>query len=482
MNDSDNKSIDNELAFTGERFVTNLIDKYIVAEHYQRYNAVMDIVKGKKVLDAACGAGYGTALMATVAEKVIGIDISAETIAYAQKRYAEQENASYVEASIAELPFEDHSFDVIVSYETIEHVTEELQDSFLKEIKRCLKEDGILIMSSPDKRTYTDLTGHINEFHIKEFYVDEFERFLKREFKHCQFYFQGEQSIAGEIIHPAQGECSSISLLNKVEYQPDNDMYVIALCSNKAAILDGYDISNVFSYKYVPTLWPLEQGKYDRDRIIQPCSFEEGKERIARFDLSGNKAEGKLRFAPLENACCSVELLGINTDAFDIKVTSLNHVKQDGNKYTYITIGPAIELAGNFSSATYLEIRYRLIILDARTVGILSHLELDKKELEKAQIITEKSQEIDEKNQIIDEKNKEIDEKNQIIDEKNKEIGKYQNDIRELREDLERCQYALQVMTNNRDELIRDIESIKSTKGYKAIEELRSIRHKLTGK
>lgn len=468
MNDSDNKSTDNELKFTGERFVTNLIDKYIVAEHYQRYNAVLDIVKGKKVLDAACGAGYGTALMATAAESVVGIDISAETIAYAKKRYAEQKNASYVEASIAELPFEAHSFDVIVSYETIEHVTEELQNGFLTEIKRCLKEDGILIMSSPDKRTYTDLPGHINEFHIKEFYVDEFESFLKREFKHCQFYLQGEQSIAGEIIHPAQRDCSSIRLLNKVEYQPDNDMYVIALCSNQDSLLDKYDISNVFSYKYVPTLWPLEDGKYDRDRIIQPCSFQEGEERIARFDLSGNKAEGKIRFAPLENACCSVELLAIDTDAVDIKATSLNHVKQDGNKYTYITIGPAIELSGGFSSATYLEIRYRIIILDARTVGILSHLELDKKELEKAQIIAQKSQEINEKNQIIDEKNK--------------EIGKYRNDIRELREDLERCQFALQVMTNNRDELIRDIEAIKSTKGYKALEELRSIRSKLTGK
>lgn len=454
MNNLDNNDSDNELSFTGERFVTNLIDKYIVAEHYQRYNAVLDIVKGRKVLDAACGAGYGTALMATAAESVTGIDISAETIEYAQKRYAERKNARYVEASIAELPFEDDSFDVIVSFETIEHVTEELQDSFLKEIKRCLKKDGILVMSSPDKRTYTDLTGHINKFHIKEFYVDEFEDFLKREFKFCRFYLQGEQSIAGEIIHPAQGECSSIRLLNKVEYQPDNDMYVIALCSNEETVLDGYDISNVFGYRYVPTVWIFENGKYDSKNIIQPCSFQEGAERIARFDLSGNRTEGKIRFAPLENACCSVELLSVDTDAADVKVFSLNHVKQEGNKYTYITIGPAIELEGDFSQATYLEIQYRIIILDARTVGILSHLELDKKELEKARIIFEKSQE---------------------IDGKNKEIGKYRND-------LEHCQYALQVMTNNRDELIRDIEAIKSTRGYKAIEKLRSIRHKITGK
>ena len=74
------------LPFTGERFVPDMSEKYIVAEHYQRYNAVLNIVKGKKVLDAACGAGYGTALMASVAEEVTGIDISSEAISYANTR------------------------------------------------------------------------------------------------------------------------------------------------------------------------------------------------------------------------------------------------------------------------------------------------------------------------------------------------------------------------------------------------------------
>ena len=108
-----------ELTFTGERFIPDLIEKSIVAEHFQRYNAVLDIVKGKKVLDAACGSGYGTALMASTAESVTGIDISAEAIGYAKKRYAELDNVQYMEASIAKLPFEAHSFDVIVSFQTI---------------------------------------------------------------------------------------------------------------------------------------------------------------------------------------------------------------------------------------------------------------------------------------------------------------------------------------------------------------------------
>ena len=208
---------DAELTFTGERFIPDLIEKSIVAEHFQRYHAVLDIVKGKKVLDAACGSGYGTALMASTAESVTGIDISTEAIGYAKKRYAELDNVQYIEASIAELPFEAHSFDVIVSFETIEHVNDELQNSFLQEIKRCLKADGILIMSSPDKRTYSELHDFNNEFHVKEFYFEEFEEFLQHEFKFCKHYLQGEQNISGEIIHTADGQSRSLKILNEAD-------------------------------------------------------------------------------------------------------------------------------------------------------------------------------------------------------------------------------------------------------------------------
>ena len=172
-----------DIEFTGERFVPGKALGQIEVEHLHRYQAVLEIIRNKKVLDAACGTGYGSALMSSVAQNVTGIDISGDTISHNQKIYADIKNLEFIEASIAELPFPDKSFDVIVSFETIEHVNEELQNSFLREIQRCLKDDGILIMSSPDKRTYTDLTGLTNEFHVKEFYYDEFLNFLEKAFK-----------------------------------------------------------------------------------------------------------------------------------------------------------------------------------------------------------------------------------------------------------------------------------------------------------
>ena len=430
------QNMDAELFFTGERFVPDLIEKSIVAEHFQRYRAVLDIAKGKKVLDAACGSGYGTALMAATAQSVTGIDISTEAISYASKRYAKLSNVRYVEASIAELPFEEHSFDVIVSFETIEHVNEEMQNSFLREIKRCLKKDGILVMSSPDKRTYSDLPNFNNEFHVKEFYFNEFEAFLQQEFKHCKYYLQGDQNISGEIIHSADGQSTSLKFLNDMDYHRDNDLYVIAVCSNQPIDFAGYDISSVFCYEYVPTAYSFAGNEYVAENIIYPSHFAKGKICTAKFDIRGCQVDGRIRFDPLENACCTVEMLGIATDAKDVQIASLNHVKQDGNTYTFITIDPIMEITGDFSQATYLEIQYRFSILDARTVAMLA---------------------------------------DGAFAAKQQELNAKQQELNVTRADLA-------TVRQQKDELLGLIDLITNARGYRALEKMRAIKRKITGK
>lgn len=435
-----------ELTFTGERFIPDLIEKSIVAEHFQRYNAVLDIVKGKKVLDAACGSGYGTALMASTAENVTGIDISAEAIGYAKSRYAELGNVQYIEASIAELPFDAHSFDVIVSFETIEHVNEELQNSFLREIKRCLKEDGILIMSSPDKRTYSDLPGFNNEFHVKEFYFEEFEAFLQQEFKYCAHYLQGEQNISGEIIHAAHGQSRCLKVLNDVDYHSDNDLYVISICSNQPIDFAAYDISSVFCYEHIPTAYSFVNNEYVEENIIYPSSFAKGEICTVNFNLNTKKTNGRIRFDPLENVCCKVELLGIDTNAKDTRIVSLNHIKQDGNTYTFITIDPIIEILGDFSQATYLEIQYKVTILDTKTVAMLA----DERFIANQQKF-------------------------------DNEINSKQNEINSKQQELSAVQADLATVRHQVDELKNLIALITNARGYKALEKLRAIKRKILG-
>ena len=124
--------------YTGERFLPKDCKGEMEIEHYQRYRFAAAFVEGKKVLDAACGEGYGSSILSEKAKEVTGLDISAETVENANKKY-EKDNLSFRAGSVESLPFEDDSFDVVISYETIEHVTGEIQESFLKEIRRVLK-------------------------------------------------------------------------------------------------------------------------------------------------------------------------------------------------------------------------------------------------------------------------------------------------------------------------------------------------------
>ena len=135
------------MEFTGERMILGTTDKELETEHLDRYRFAEQFVSGKTVLDAACGSGYGTKMLAGTAENVTGIDISKEAIEYAGMLY-KADNISYVLGTVSDLPFPNMSFDVVVSFETIEHIDRDTQILFLDEIKRIIKREGILPIST----------------------------------------------------------------------------------------------------------------------------------------------------------------------------------------------------------------------------------------------------------------------------------------------------------------------------------------------
>ncbi len=169
------------LEFTGERFVPGIPGE-IELEHVHRYAFARALVGGRRVLDCACGEGYGSALLAGVAREVAGVDIDAVTLAHARQRYEAIANLSWHCASAAALPFADGSFEAIVSFETLEHLPLDLQRAMLAEFARVLAPGGLLVLSSPNRVEYSDKRGYRNPFHLHEHDRAELDALLEPAF------------------------------------------------------------------------------------------------------------------------------------------------------------------------------------------------------------------------------------------------------------------------------------------------------------
>lgn len=185
--------------FTGERFVPSETGK-IRLEHLHRYATVTNLIKDREVLDVACGEGYGSSYMADFARGVIGVDVSAEAIDHAARTY-KKSNLSFIEGNAAELEFSDNSFDVVVSFETVEHLAE--QSEMIAEIRRVLRPGGFLIISSPNRPVYSEESDEPNEFHVKELDFDEFDKLLKEQFTTVNYY--GQRMLMGSVIQSFEG-------------------------------------------------------------------------------------------------------------------------------------------------------------------------------------------------------------------------------------------------------------------------------------
>ena len=167
-----------DLEFTGERFVPG-VGGEIVYEHVHRYAFARRHAAGKRVLDVACGEGYGSALLAEVAREVVGVDIDGPTIGHARATYASRPNLRFVEGSAARLPLDDASVDVVVSFETIEHLDAVDQPRMLVEFARVLVDDGIVVLSAPNRPEYSEGRGYVNPYHRHEHDRAELERLLR---------------------------------------------------------------------------------------------------------------------------------------------------------------------------------------------------------------------------------------------------------------------------------------------------------------
>ncbi|HEX7530157.1 MAG TPA: methyltransferase domain-containing protein [Pyrinomonadaceae bacterium] len=224
-----------DLAWTGERLVSTC-HRPLVYEHLHRYALAFGLAKRKRVLDIACGEGYGANLLALAASNVIGVDLDAGAIAYAKAKYP-RGNLHFVQGSCTEIPCKDHSIDLVASFETIEHISE--HDLFLSEIKRVLAPGGILIISSPHKAEYQKVSETANPFHEGELDHDEFVQLITKTFKHCVAAKQ--RLVIGSWIAPDEpsAKVSTATFRGwfdgiEIESGVYRGLYSIAVCSHQA--------------------------------------------------------------------------------------------------------------------------------------------------------------------------------------------------------------------------------------------------------
>lgn len=209
----------------GERMIPEFHKNSITySEHMLRYELAKKYCINKNVLDIASGSGYGTKILAEKAKNVIGVDVNKNAVKYASNNYSAK-NIQYKVGSAVKIPIDEKSMDVCVSFETLEHLNIKDGEKFVKEINRVLKDEGVLVLSTPNDKN----VPKGNHYHFKEYTDKEIKKLLDKHFKYVKIYYQHD--FIGTYIAKSKKYISSNI---KYMYKPETKdaIFFFAVCSN----------------------------------------------------------------------------------------------------------------------------------------------------------------------------------------------------------------------------------------------------------
>ncbi|MBI3687094.1 MAG: class I SAM-dependent methyltransferase [Actinobacteria bacterium] len=166
---------EHRLTLTGERTLPGIeVENYWFRRHEAAYQALLPRCRGQLVLEAGCGEGYGAAALATVARRVVAVDYDGQTTTHVATTYPQLHT---VRGNLAALPFHTGQFDVVASLQVLEHLWD--QAGFLRECGRVLRPDGSLLLSTPNRLTFSpDPNAPRNPFHSRELDAVELDELL----------------------------------------------------------------------------------------------------------------------------------------------------------------------------------------------------------------------------------------------------------------------------------------------------------------
>ena len=203
-----------------ERFVfsSESSSQLIYDEHLIRYRLAASLASGKRVLDVACGSGYGSKLLAEAGASLVkSVDIDEAVLEEARANYSDNKIEFIADSAETLEKIADSSIDLVVSFETIEHLPD--YHSYLKNLQRVLAPDGLALISTPNKAVFAQK----NPFHVKEFTRAELADSLARCFTRVRILDQ--VNGLGSMI---KGDSEAIANLSN----SGATQYFIAICSN----------------------------------------------------------------------------------------------------------------------------------------------------------------------------------------------------------------------------------------------------------
>jgi O-antigen biosynthesis protein len=228
----------------------------LLGEHVVRYLFSEPFVAGKRVLDVGCGEGYGAVILHDKgADTVIGLDIDKAVVEKARARYG-GENLHFLVGTATDIPCLDHSIDVVVCFEVLEHLIESDQSAFINEIDRILAADGEMVISTPNTEIYSPRVSATilgtNPFHLYEHTYEQFAQALAAPFAQVDIF--GQTSIQPELVSASASRSSvrfhaigdtvyavdsgdgavSVAAHLAIPPPPELSPYMIAVCRREA--------------------------------------------------------------------------------------------------------------------------------------------------------------------------------------------------------------------------------------------------------
>lgn len=303
--------------FMQERYVPSTWSEIAEYEHFPRYELARCFAAGLQVLDFGCGTGYGTAMLASVASRAMGVDIDASALDWARRSHRGS-NLTFQRNGDFLADFEPQQFDLITCFEMIEHVGESDQEKTINALAKVLRPEGLLLISTPNPEI-TSLYGS-NPYHLRERNREEFLDLLKRVFPSVRLVDQ--YALAG-VFFVADDQPSHLQALHGGSMAAAKPLAYVAMCSHGP-------LPSLHNQGYLDVERDYITGRLSQERKIMQLRLQAYQDaQLLKSRRLQDKADERIRNIPKQAYRAALVTLGRQLEEWMQQFTELTHQTSD---------------------------------------------------------------------------------------------------------------------------------------------------------